>query len=455
MPEPPEIDVTLPAPTSVEETGLSESLLEGLILKTLYFGGELYGKDLADHMGLRFSVIDPLLERLKLQHDVQVKRSLGMGNVSALLFLTQAGGEHALQHADNNRYWGRVPVPVSQYARVVPQFRLDHGWLTPAMLAEAYKGLVLAPRVLNSIGPALSSFKSMLLYGKPGDGKTYMIESLVNLKTSPIYVPHALESQGNIIQLFDPIYHEELPETADPECFSQTPGFDRRWRRCKRPFIITGGELSMDMLDLRLNESSKVYEAPFQLKANNGIYLIDDFGRQRAAPAEVLNRWIVPMERHVDYLSFVTGGKMTVPFETFLVFSTNLNPSDLGDEAFLRRIQYKLRLAGPAESEFTEIFARVCAAKDLQCPRSLVQRLVDDHYRATGRPFRRCHPRDIIQHALDFIDFESLPSELTPELLNRAVDSCFVEDAAPPERFRQPVRAESLIPMCAGPELPS
>src|SRR5262249_54978266 len=209
---------------------------------------------------------------------------------------------------------------------------------------------------------------------------------------------------------------------------SESVGHDRRWVKCKRPFIVSGGELSLDMLDLRYNQNSKVYEAPFQLKANNGIYLIDDFGRQRATPAEVLNRWIVPMERRVDYLSFLTGGKMTAPFEAFLVFSTNLNPADLGDEAFLRRIQYKMLLRGPTESEFMRIFETFCASRKLQFSRDVVQRFVERRFKQTKKVFRRCHPRDILSHALNLINFENLPHALTDQLLDRAFDSCFLED---------------------------
>jgi hypothetical protein len=196
---------------------------------------------------------------------------------------------------------------------------------------------------------------------------------------------------------------------------------------------MSGGELTLEMLDLRYNQNSKVYEAPFQLKANNGIYLVDDFGRQRATPAEVLNRWIVPMERRVDYLSFLTGGKMTAPFETFLVFSTNLNPADLGDEAFLRRIQYKMLLRGPAQNEFIRIFEDGCAAAKLRCDRELMEGFIARHYRETGKVFRRCHPRDVLSHARNLIQFEGLPHELTAGLLDRAFESCFVqeEDAAP------------------------
>jgi len=255
------------------------------------------------------------------------------------------------------------------------------------------------------------------------------VEQLNNLDTQPIYVPYAIECQGNIVQVFDPIYHQPL-ETDEPSVLTVAleGSSDRRWVKCKRPFIVSGGELSLDMLDLRYNHTSKVYEAPFQLKANNGIYLIDDFGRQRATPAEVLNRWIVPMERRVDYLSFMTGGKMTAPFEAFLVFSTNLNPADLGDEAFLRRIQYKMLLRGPAENEFIRIFEGFCSARRLPCPKGLVNRFIEKHYRKSGKPLRRCHPRDVLSHALNLMHFEKLPFELNEQILDRAFESCFLQE---------------------------
>ncbi len=198
--------------------------------------------------------------------------------------------------------------------------------------------------------------------------------------------------------------------------------------KSKRPFIITGGELAMSMLDLSYNEGSKVYDAPFQLKANNGIYLIDDFGRQLATPAEILNRWIVPMERHVDYLSFRSGGKMTVPFEAFLIFSTNLHPDKLGDEAFLRRIQYKMFLGNPKEPEYRSIFENFANAKDLPCHPTVLSNFIGRHYHQTRKPMRRCHPRDVISHAIDLINFERLEWELTPDVLNRAWESCFAEN---------------------------
>ena len=417
-------------PESVEETGLAETTLEHLILKILYFRGELYGQDLSNAIGLKYSVIQELVEGLKLQHLIVVKRSLGMGNVGSVFALSEAGRARAREYLDANQYAGPAPVPLEQYVELVRRQKHREGWLTKASLREALRGMVITERLISQVGPAVSAANSMLIYGKPGDGKTFLIESLGNLETSLIYLPYAIESQGNIIQVFDPIYHHPMEDEEERSVLtvSMSPGHDRRWIRCKRPFIVSGGELSLDMLDLRFNTTSKIYEAPFQLKANNGIYLIDDFGRQRATPAEVLNRWIVPMERRVDYLSFLTGGKMTVPFETFLVFSTNLNPADLGDEAFLRRIQYKMLLRGPGESEFAQIFWRYCEQRGITCAEGLIGRFVERHYKRTGKTFRRCHPRDVLSHAMNLIHFEKLPREITDELLDRAFESCFVQE---------------------------
>ena len=437
-------------PGTLEETGLAESLVEQLIFKVLYFRGELYGQDLSNAIGLRFSVLHDLVESLKFRHLVHVKRSLGMGNVGALLALTEAGRERARECLEANQYAGPAPVPLGQYIEVVRRQKPRQGWISKEGLAKAFRGMVITERVLSQIGPAVAACNSLLLYGKPGDGKTFLIESLNNLESAPIFVPHALECQGNIVQVFDPIYHTPVEEQR-PSAMSvavERAEFDRRWIKCRRPFIVTGGELSLDMLDLQYNQTSKVYEAPFQLKANNGIYLIDDFGRQRATPAEVLNRWIVPMERRVDYLSFMTGGKMTVPFETFLVFSTNLNPADLGDEAFLRRIQYKVLLRGPAENEFVRIFESFCASKNMACSREMIGRFITRHYRQNGKPFRRCHPRDVLTHAFNLVDFEKLPFTLTDQLLDRAFESCFVQEQ-PDTPIAEAALAPSTMQSCA------
>ena len=421
-------DLAPPVPETIEETGLAGSTIEQLAVKFLYFRGDMLGRDLATAMGLKFSLIDGLMEGLKRQHLVQVKRSLGMGNNSSVFALAEAGRNLAREYLETNQYSGPAPVPLFQYTWFARHQRRKEGWLTPDSLARAYRKMVVTPKLLSTIGPAVSSGNSFLIYGQPGNGKTYLAEALGGLDDSPIYIPHAIESQGQIVQVFDPIYHTSVEDTAGQSAIFE-PTHDGRWIKCRRPFITTGGELTMPMLDLSYNAVSKVYDAPYQLKANNGIYLIDDFGRQRCTPAEVLNRWIVPMERRVDYLTFNTGGKMTVPFEAFLVFSTNLNPAQLGDEAFLRRIQYKMLMRSPDRDEFRRIFEGFCRSRELSYDAPMLDRLIEKHYSKSGKPFRRCHPRDVVSHAIDLIHFEDLKFELTDELLDRAFESCFVQDA--------------------------
>ena len=417
-----------PLPDSIEDTGLSSATIEQLIIKILYFRGELIGRDLAKAIGLSFSIIEELVESFKRGQMIQMKRSVGMGAVSGYYSLTESGRVRAREYLEVNQYVGPAPVPVGHYEWITRRQRPQPGWLTRETLAEAYRGMVLSSEILEQIGPAVSSGNSFLIYGQPGNGKTYLAEALTNLDLQCIYLPYAIEAQGSVIQIYDPVFHHiEEDEEESVLAVSATPSFDRRWFRCRRPFIVSGGELSLEMLDLTYNPASKIYDAPLQLKANNGIYLIDDFGRQRCTPAEVLNRWIVPMERRIDYLTLRTGGKITLPFEAFLVFSTNLRPDQLGDEAFLRRIGYKLHLKNPSADEFIEIFYRLCAKHELECDFGLADWFVHRYYTETGKRMRRCQPRDVISHALDLIHFEKLPAVLSEDLLDRSFRTCFVE----------------------------
>jgi DNA-binding MarR family transcriptional regulator len=418
-----------PVPLSLASAGLPESLVEQLILKYLYYRGEMLGREIGGQLGLEFSLIDQLLETMKHQHSVAVRKSLGMGNVSGVFFLTEAGRNLAREYLETNQYAGPAPIPLSQYTEIVKRQRLPDNWLTPQLLNGAFKGLVMEDDILAQVGPALNASKSFLIYGQPGNGKSSVAEALFNVQTEPIFMPYAIECQGNIVQVYDPIYHHKIEDAAGGLlALSRTTEFDQRWFRCKRPFIVTGGELSLDMLDLSYNKVSKVYDAPFQVKANNGIYLVDDFGRQRATPAEILNRWIVPMERRLDYLNFQSGGKITMPFEAFLIFSTNLRPEQLGDEAFLRRIQYKMFLRSPRQPEFMQIFRSFATSRGLEYDESIVLDFVKRRYIEGGHKFRRCHPRDLMTHTIDMINFERRPKKLTAELLERAYRSCFVEE---------------------------
>jgi predicted ATPase with chaperone activity len=419
-----------PVPQSLSDTGLPNSIIEQLILKILYFKGDVMGSDLCRAIGLSFSLIEDMIDAFKFKQLIQVKSSLGYGPISALLSLTEQGRFVARDYLDNNQYVGPAPVSVSQYREAVLTQRMPAVWLTRERLANAYSHMVTTEGMLDQIGPAVTSGKSLLIYGQPGNGKTQVAEALSKIQSSYIYVPYALECQGNIIQLFDPMYHKPVVEAVEKtEGLDFEAQHDGRWALCKRPFIASGGELSLSMLDLSYNAVSKIYDAPFQLKANNGIYLVDDFGRQKATSAEILNRWIVPMERRIDYLSFSNGGKMTVPFEIFLVFSTNLTPDKLGDEAFLRRIQYKMLLRSPDVDEFRTIFCNFCKSLELDAPAALIEAFISKHYLNTGKKFRRCHPRDVVSQVVDLINFKRLPRELTEDLLDQAFASCFLSTA--------------------------
>jgi hypothetical protein len=427
FPETDTADFVPALPWSVEQTGLPASLIEHLIFNQLYQRGELTGRIIADLLKLRFSVIEPILADMKIRQQIDVKSSPGYGLVSCGFILSDAGRKRARELAEMHQYSGAAPVPLLQYVAGVNAQRPHKGWITRDKLSRAYGHMVMDDRSFRQIGPAVNSGKSLLIYGEPGNGKTYMAEALANLESAPVYIPYAVEHHGVIIQLYNQLHHralDALEVSADLVSSGEHP-YDPRWVRCQRPFIVTGGELTLEMLELNFNLTTRIYEAPFHLRANNGIYLIDDFGRQKATPAELLNRWILPMESRVDHLNLTTGGKLSIPFEIFLIFSTNLHPSELGGEAFLRRIQYKIHVQNPSIEEFIMIFQTYCRAEDLFPSPQLVEGFVDRRFTQAKQPLRRCYPRDLLAHVRDLIEFEELPHELTEDLLDRAYETCF------------------------------
>ena len=415
-----------PPPTSLDEAGVTPSLAEQLVLKNLHFRGEVGGRELARVLGFQFSVIESVVDGLKRQRLIEAKRSSGFGNVSSQFALSEEGRARAKEYLETNQFLGPAPVPLKDYVEAVQRQKLKPGWLTRDKLEKAFSGAIVTDEFYSKLGPAVNSFKSLLIYGKPGNGKSFLSEQLARIDSDPIYVPYVLESEGQIIKLFDSLYHQKIDTGEESALVASEPKFDQRWAKCKRPFLTTGGELGMEMLDLMYIDAAKIYDAPYQLKANNGIYLIDDFGRQQISPAALLNRWIYPLDRGRDYLSFQTGTKIQVPFECFLIFSSNLDPNDLGDEAFLRRIEYKMFMENPSDEEFTAIFNDYCRQMDIECPEGLLTDIIQEHYKKTGRRFRRCHPRDVINIATDLLKFEKLPYALDRNVIDRAFELKFV-----------------------------
>jgi predicted ATPase with chaperone activity len=300
---------------------------------------------------------------------------------------------------------------------------------------EALGHLVVSERMLDQLGPAVNAGHSMFVHGPPGNGKTVISQAVQNLLDGDIHVPYALDVEGSIVRLHDPVMHQQVPYYAAAGLSSEQE-IDRRWVRCRRPLVMTGGELTLDALELSYSPTSGFYKAPVQAVANGGLLVIDDFGRQRVKPRDLLNRWIVPLESGVDFLTLTSGQKFELPFMVLVVFATNIRPLELVDEAFLRRIQYKVFCASPTRDEFVEIFRRYCAYRDVQFDLRVVHDLLDNYYTPRQIQLRGCQPRDLIEHALALAEYHGDPPELTRSLLRAACDSYFVDDAdmlpAPP-----------------------
>jgi hypothetical protein len=417
------------APSSLEAAGLSLDLVVQLVLKSLHFVGELTGTDLGRRLGLRFSVIEPALHALKAQHHVEISGGALLGGPAYRYRITDAGRTRAALFLEANHYVGAAPVPLDQYRRYMAEYktRAPHS-ATRKRVREAFSHLVISDRVLDQLGPAINAGHSMFVYGPPGNGKTVISQAIQNLLDGDIHIPHALEVEGSIIRLFDPVSHQELPEEEGAGGLDAGSEIDRRWVRCRRPLVMVGGELTLDALDLSYNPVSGFYRAPVQAVANGGVLVIDDFGRQRVPPRDLLNRWIVPLESRVDFLTLNSGQKFEMPFMVLVAFATNIRPQELVDEAFLRRIQYKVLCESPTPQDYIEIFQNYCRQRQLAFDRSMVEGLLRDYYTPRGLALRGCHPRDLIEQSLSLAEYLGQPAELTPALLRASCDSYFVDE---------------------------
>jgi len=416
-----------PAPRTIEETGLSPDMILQMVTKTLHFAGELVGTALADRLGVPFAVIESSLELLKRERHCEIIGGALVGTSSYKYRLTDAGRVRAALFLEDNHYVGALPVPLDQYQAYMAG--LPHAAdATRDRVRGAFSHLVLGDRMLDQLGPAIAAWHSLFVYGPPGNGKTVISQAIRNLLEGDMAIPHAVSVEGHIIRVFDPVNHEVLEgaEELGHRLERSTPT-DGRWVRCRRPLVTVGGELTLDALELGHSPATGFYRAPLQVIANGGVLVIDDFGRQHVAPRDLLNRWIVPLESRVDYLTLQTGQKFQMPFKVFAVFATNLKPGDLVDEAFLRRIQYKVLAESPTLAEFVQIFENYCREKAIAHEPGAAEELAND-LRRRGVRLRGCHPRDLIEHALALGSYLGKPRLMTFELLAEASTSYFVED---------------------------
>ncbi len=414
-------------PRTLDDTGLSAEFIEHLLIKTLY-GGEATGHALADKMRLPFGILEPLVERLRHEQQIEVRGASGSGSAAYRYALTDLGRDRARQYLDVNHYIGPAPVPLEQYVAEMRALAGMRGYIEHERLQRGFSHLVVNDGVLEQLGPAINAGKAVFLYGSPGNGKTVIAEGMGRALGGEMYMPHALSVDGQIITMFDPINHHSVEADAATSSVIAAAPRDRRWVCIRRPVVMVGGELTLDMLDLTFNPIAKFYEAPLQLKANGGVFLVDDFGRQRISPQDLLNRWIVPLESRVDYLTLHTGKKFQIPFDVLIVFATNLNPKSLADEAFLRRIPYKIPIGDPSLDEFARIFELNCLRRQLKFHQVMVAYLHRRHYGPANRPLRACHPRDLLDQVTALCRYRGIQPTITRELLDRACASYFVDE---------------------------
>jgi predicted ATPase with chaperone activity len=409
-------------PRTLDETGLTESLIDSLICKELAGSGNFSGRSLADAVALPFAVLEDRFQRLRTR---QLLTHRGAAPLNDYVYsLTEQGREYAFRLTETCAYRGPAPVPLADYVNSVDAQTITAEPVKRKQLEHAFRDISVNPVLFDQLGPAVNSGAGLFLYGPPGNGKTTLAERITLCFGQDLWVPRALVVEGEIIKFFDEAYH--IPAPARRQDLLRADVHDKRWALIRRPTVVVGGELTMDSLEIRHNPRTRVSEAPLQLKSNCGSLLIDDFGRQRMSHVELLNRWIVPLEKRHDYLTLASGKKIQVPFDQLIIFSTNLDPTrELRDEAFLRRIPYKIYVPDPDEEEFLRLFELAAPGVGCACDHAAVGHLLAKHYRAVGRPLRRCHPRDILLQVYNYCVYNDLPVEMRPEYLDRVVNNYF------------------------------
>jgi hypothetical protein len=409
-------------PVDLRSAGVNETLLEAVIYRFLINVGEAEGREIADQVKLPFTMIEGLLARLKMEQHVAYKSTTATHDYVHVL--TETGRKIARSHIRDSTYYGACPVPLRDYIASVQFQTIDGQRPRKAELQHAFRDLLISPRMLEKIGPAVASGRGMFLFGAPGNGKTSIAERVTGAFGKYVWIPRAIDVAGEVLRIFDPMCHRSVMPESDGGLLDNG-SFDKRWVRIERPTIIAGGELTMDMLEVQCSRDTNISEAPLQVKSNCGILVIDDFGRQKMRVDELLNRWIVPLEKRYDFLTMVSGKKIQVPFNQMVVFSTNLEPRDLVDDAFLRRIPYKIEALDPTEDDFRTLFRVICKSMGIPfCP-GVIDYLIETHYRAVGRPMRMCQPRDLLLQVKNYCLYNELEPELRNEYFDFACENYF------------------------------
>ncbi|MDD1622669.1 MAG: hypothetical protein LUQ11_14430 [Methylococcaceae bacterium] len=413
-----------PRPRNLAETGLTQDFLCDLLAKHCYWGGVLNQQQLVERLALAWPVLETLLNFMRASGYIEVRSP--SENSSLLRYaLTERGRSLALDAQLKSGYAGCAPVPLALYERVVRAQSIHQSVVTREIMARVFEGIVIRESVLAQLGPAMHSGRPIFLYGPPGTGKSYIGTHLLGLLADSVLIPYALAVGDYVVQFFDPSIHHPLAAPEESGQLMLDAGHDPRFVRCQRPAVVTGGELTLDMLELAYDAMTKQYFAPLQLKANNGIYMVDDLGRQRVDTTDLLNRWIVPLEQKQDYLTVGSGTRFSVPFDVVLIFSTNLDPLALADEAFLRRLGYKVRFDVLDSAEYEAIWRQVCEKLDMEFDQASFDFILE-LYRREDRPLLPCQPRDLLGLVVDQCRYEASAKRLTNERLERAWNSYFV-----------------------------
>lgn len=410
------------APHNFMEAGISEALLEELVCKYLLAIGEASVRQITNQVALPFHMVEGVVNHLKSEQVLGYVGSAAMND--HICRLTEIGRERAKRYSALCTYFGAAPVAFNDYVKSVGAQTINDQNPSEEDLHRAFSDLLIDPAMMTKLGPAVNSGKGMFLFGYPGNGKTSIAERITAAFGKYVWIPRAITVDRDLIRLFDPMSHVEAPLEEDSGLLGDD-SIDRRWVRIERPTIVVGGELQMEHLEIQYNDLTGISEAPVQLKSNTGLLLIDDFGRQRMSVDELLNRWIVPLEKRYDFLNTSNGKKVQVPFDQLVVFSTNLEPKDLVDDAFLRRIPYKIEVPNPSLENFIKLFEIMCGVMKFEYKPAMIKRLIEKHYLPVGRPFRNCHPRDLLLQVKNYCLYLKRPLELTDEAFDFAAENYF------------------------------